>query len=76
MRKNKEISAKSIQSPHDIDCHYRDKNGNKIKGYSINLTESCNDEGLNLIGHIDVREASSADVMFFQEGVEKAEEVY
>ena len=76
MRKNKEISAKSIQSPHDIDCHYRDKNGNKVKGYSINLTESCNDEGLNLIGNINVKEASSSDVIFFQEGVEKAEEVF
>lgn len=35
------VSAKSIQSPHDTDCHYRDKDGNKVKGYSVNVTETC-----------------------------------
>ena len=51
-----EISAKSIQSPHDTDCHYRNKDGNKVKGYSVNITESCDDgDGLNLIGNVDVR---------------------
>jgi len=33
----KKISAKSIQSPHDIDGHYRNKDGNKVKGYSANI---------------------------------------
>lgn len=37
---NKEIGAKSIQSPHDTDCHYR----NKVKGYSVNITETCDRE--------------------------------
>ncbi len=39
------ISARSIQSPHDTDAHYRDKGGNKVKGYSVNLTETCDDPG-------------------------------
>ena len=34
---NEKISAKSIQSPHDTDCHYRNKDGNKVKGYSTNI---------------------------------------
>lgn len=42
-----QISSDTIQSPHDTDAHYRNKSGNKIKGYVINLTETCdkaNDE--------------------------------
>ena len=72
-----EISAKSVQSPHDTDCHYRNKDGNKVKGYSINVTESCDDgKGLNLIGHVDVKKASTSDVDFFQDDMEKAQEVF
>jgi hypothetical protein len=41
---NRETVAKSIQSPHDTDCHYRNKDGNKVKGYSVNITETCDRE--------------------------------
>jgi hypothetical protein len=76
-REKEEISAKSIQSPHDTDCHYRNKDDQKVKGYSINLTESCDDDKpINLIGHVDVRKASSSDVDFLQDGIEKAQEVF
>jgi len=72
-----EISAQSIQSPHDTDCHYRNKDGNKKKGYSINVTESCDDDkGLNLIGRVNVQKASTSDVDFFQEDIEKSQEVF
>lgn len=76
-REKEEISAKSVQSPHDTDCHYRNKDDQKVKGYSINVTESC-DEGklLNLIGHVDVRKASTSDVNFLQDGIEKVQEVF
>ena len=76
-REKEEISAKSVQSPHDTDCHYRNKDDQKMKGYSINVTESC-DEGklLNLIGHVDVRKASTSDADFLQDGIEKAQEVF
>ena len=76
-REKEEISAKSIQSPHDPDCHYRNKDGQKVKGYSINVTESCDDDKpLNLIGHVDVRKASTSDVDFLQNDIEKAQEVF
>lgn len=39
------ISANSIQSPHDIDAHFRNKDGNKVKGYSANVTETCDQKG-------------------------------
>jgi hypothetical protein len=75
-REKEEISAQSVQSPHDTDSNYRNKDGNKVKGYSINVTESCDDEGLNLIGSVDVRKASVSDVDFFQDDIEKTQEVF
>jgi len=76
-REKEEISAKSVQSPHDTDCHFRNKDGNKVKGYSINVTESCDqDKGLNLIGHVDVRKVSTSDVAFFQDDIKSAQEVF
>jgi hypothetical protein len=76
-REKEEISAKSVQSPHDTDCHYRNKDDQKVKGYSINLTESCDDDKpLNLIGHVDVRKASCSDVDFLQNDIKKAQEVF
>jgi hypothetical protein len=76
-REKEEISAKSVQSPHDTDCHYRNKDDQKVKGFSINITESCDDDKpLNLIGHVDVRKASTSDVDFLQDDIEKAQEVF
>lgn len=75
-RDKEEISAKSIQSPHDTDCHYRNKDSQKVKGYSINITESCDDKSLNLIGRVDARKASTSDVDFLQDDIEKTQEVF
>lgn len=76
-RPKEEISAKSIQSPHDTDCHYRNKGDQKVKGYSINITESCDDDKrLNLIGNVDLKKASASDVDFLQNGIGKAQEVF
>ena len=76
-RDKEEISAQSVQSPHDTDCHYRNKDGNKVKGYSINVTESCDDDkDLNLIGCVNVQKASTSDVGFFQGDIEKSQEVF
>ncbi len=75
-RNKEEISAKSIQSPHDTDCNFRNKDGNKVKGYSFNATESCDDKGLNLIGDVNMKEVTASDVDFLQEGIEEAEKVF
>jgi hypothetical protein len=71
-----EISAKSVQSPHDTDCTFRDKDGDKVKGYSINATENCDDKGLKLIGDVDVRIVSTPDVDFFQDDIKKVQEIF
>jgi hypothetical protein len=75
-RSKEEITSKSIQSPHDTDCNFRNKDGNKVKGYSVNLTESCDDKALNLIANIDVRVVTTSDVAFFQDSVNSAQDVF
>ena len=76
-RNKEEISAKSVQSPHDTDCTFRNKDGEKVKGYSINVTESCDDDKkLNLIGSVDVRKVTTSDVDFFQDDIKKVKEVF
>ena len=42
-RPKQEISAQSVQSPHDTDCHYRKKGDKQTKGYSINVAETCDE---------------------------------
>jgi hypothetical protein len=75
-RDKAEISAKSVQSPHDTDCHYRSKDDQKVKGYSINVTESCDENSpLNLIAHASVKKAGASDVDFLQDSIEKAQSV-
>lgn len=36
-----QIRANSVQSPHDTDCAYRKKGDTQVKGYSVNVTETC-----------------------------------
>jgi hypothetical protein len=75
------VSAKSIQSPHDTDCHYRDKDGNKVKGYSVNITETCDqardgqEAALNLVTDTRVTVCSAPDNGFFQQALEQTREV-
>lgn len=75
-RNKEDISSHSVQSPHDTDCHYRNKDGNQVKGYSINVTESCDSGKLNLISGADVRVVSASDNDFLPNGVEQAKEVF
>lgn len=78
---NEKISAKSIQSPHDTDCHYRDKDGNKVKGYSANITETCDQpqqEGkpvLNLITDTQVEVVSTQDNSYLKPALTATQEI-
>lgn len=72
---NDQISAKSIQSPHDTECHYRNKDGNKVRGYSVNVTETCDPasedqpEVLNLITDTQVKPVSAPDNRFLEKAL-------
>ena len=59
VRDKKLISASSVQNPHDPDAAYRSKSGKKVKGYSTNLTETCDEEGKpSLITDVQVKPAN------------------
>lgn len=75
LKPGKDISANAIQSAYDTEAGYRNKNGKKVKGYSINLTETCNEEGLNLITSIEVESADTADTEFFRTSIEQTERI-
>ena len=75
-RSKEEIQADSVQSPHDTDCHYRSKGDNEVKGYSVNVTETCDtDAPLNLITNVLVEPASAADCHFLQPAIEATQEI-
>lgn len=76
-RKNEDISAQSVQSPHDTIATYRNKDGDKTKGFVHNVVESCADENdLNLIARVDTRIVSTSDVDFFEDAIEDAQHVF
>lgn len=75
LKPKKEIRASSIQSPHDTDSAYRKKGSQEIKGIVANITETCNETGLNLITKPDVKPATAADNSFYKDGVEETQEV-
>lgn len=74
-REKEEITSDSVQSPHDPDSHYRNKDGNHVKGYSINVTETCDKDELNLITDIDVRPVTAADNYFLQDGIKQSQQL-
>ncbi len=75
LKPKKEICASSIQSPYDTDADFRKKGNQQVKGVAVNLTETCNETGLNLITKPDVKPATAADNNFYKDGVEKTEKI-
>ena len=80
-----EVSADSLQSPHDPDCSYRCKAGEQTKGYSLNVTETiqeCEDEDedqdqdqLNLITDIQLEGAHHGDTDFVEASISATEQL-
>ncbi|MDP1621111.1 MAG: transposase [Bacteroidales bacterium] len=75
LRPKEEISSSSVQSPHDPDSAYRNKGDQKVKGYSVNITETCSDEGLNLITNVLVEKANIPDTAFVEPAIRATIEV-
>ena len=63
-RPARDIASDSVQSPHDPDCSYRKKAGKPIKGYSVNLTETTQEDTVNLITDIQLEPAHWGDADF------------
>jgi len=76
LRPKEEISSSSVQSPHDPDSGYSNKQGQNIKGYRANITETCPDNNnLNLITNVLVEKANTADASFVQPAISGSMEV-
>jgi hypothetical protein len=75
LRPREEISSSSIQSPHDPDSAYRNKQGQQVKGYSANITETCTKGKLNLITNVIVEKANTPDTSFVEPAIEATVEV-
>jgi hypothetical protein len=75
VRPKEEITSGSVQSPHDPDCAYRNKNETPVKGYSVNLTETISEDSLNLITNVTVKKANASDSEFVQPSITKTIEV-
>ncbi|MHC1773960.1 MAG: transposase [Lentimicrobium sp.] len=75
LRPKEEISSSSVQSPHDPDSAFRNKGDQKVKGYSVNITETCSDTGLNLITSTIVKKANVPDTVFVEQAIETTREV-
>jgi len=75
LRPKEEISSSSVQSPHDPDSAYRNKQGQQVKGYSVNITETCSKGKLNLITNVIVEKANTPDTSFVEPAIESTVEV-
>ena len=71
LKPKEDLGTNSLQSPFDTDCAYRNKDGQLVKGYSVNVTETCDDEPLNLITDIQVAKANQPDTEFVQAALEQ-----
>lgn len=76
LREKKQISADSVQNPNDPDAGYRIKGDQSVKGYSVNGTETNDEDSkLSLITDVQVKPATAADQSFLQEGIKSSAEV-
>jgi hypothetical protein len=71
LRPKEDVGSDSLQSPFDTDCAYRNKDGSKVKGYSVNITETCDEGSLNLITDIQVAKANKPDTEFVKPALEQ-----
>jgi hypothetical protein len=74
LKPTQEISADSLQAPHDADTAYRKQRDATVRGYSVNLTET-GQEALNLIVDVRVEPATAADNGYRKDAVQRSEQV-
>lgn len=75
VKDSKELTSSLLQSPDDIEATYRNKNGKKSKGQTINVTETANpDNGLNLLTDVSVVPNNIDDSKILNERIETIKE--
>ena len=75
-REVQQIGADSVQSPDDPECSYRRKAGQAVKGYTVNLTETIDEEKeLNLITDVHLAPADRSDADLLGPAIEATEQL-
>jgi transposase len=59
---NQPPGDKRIHSPYDVECRYCTKNSTEWVGYKVHLTETCEDETVHIITHVETSSAVEQDV--------------
>lgn len=73
-RDKKTIAANSVQNPNDPEAEYRQKGQQRVKGYSVNITETTDqDDAPGLITGVQVEGATAADNAFYETAIAKSE---
>tara|TARA_R110002124_G_scaffold149259_5_gene315379 strand:- start:26887 stop:27717 length:831 start_codon:yes stop_codon:yes gene_type:complete len=67
--------ADSVQSPYDPECSYRKKAGRQVKGYSLNVTETIEDDQLTLMTDIQLEPAHCGDADFVEPSITQTEKL-
>jgi len=75
VKKPDELTSGSLQSPDDIDATYRNKNGRKSKGQSINIFETAHpDNQINLIADVSVHANNVNDDKILHDRIDTVKE--
>ena len=61
-----------VTNPHDTDAEYRTKGKKTITGYSVNVTETCDEGKLNLVVDVQTEGAGASDQGYLKSAVENA----
>jgi len=74
-KEGQELSASSLQSPDDWEATYRQKRGEKHRGYAANVTETCNPENdLQLIVKVQTEPNNTDDAAMLDEALPSLKE--
>lgn len=70
-----DLHSGSLQSPDDLDATYRNKNGKKSKGQTLNVVETTNPENpINLITDVSVNPNNKDDSKILNERIDRLKE--
>jgi len=72
---NDQLSASSLQSPDDLEATYRNKRGQGYRGYTANITETCDPENeLQLVTKVQVAPNNVDDTQLLDEALPELKE--
>lgn len=75
VKSREDLHSRCLQSPDDLDATYREKNGKKSKGQSINVVETANPENpINLITDVSVNPNNKDDSKILNERIDRLKE--